>query len=265
MQIRESDLACERGRADEGVEGVTVLTREGPFPITEVNVTSEAGARGIGRPRGRYVTVEFPPLFRMFEEERVAGAELLSSLLSAMLPKGEKPLLVVGLGNREMTADALGARCVELLQRCDHGLFLCAPGVQAQSGMEAAQVVHALTEEVRPRAVAVIDALCARSCKRLACTVQLSDTGLVPGSGIREPKRGISPKELGIPVVSIGVPTAVPAVSLLADVLRGAQPSVREELLGQADRLQPHFVLPREIDVAVEGAARLIADAILAL
>ena len=267
LKIR-TDLACERRRADPSTPGTNYreYTQSG-FTVTALTVTSEEGAREIGKPEGTYLTVTFPPLFEMDETQTEEGAAVIAGYLTALLPpRDSRPILIVGLGNATLTADAVGpltARQIPATAHCEEGgLLVLTPGVTWQSGTEAASLVHGVVKELDAAAVIAIDALCARSTERLACTVQLADTGITPGSGIRLPRSAIDRETMGVPVIAVGVPTVVSSAALVCEALEraGADEFPPEFLsLVEEDCL---YVSPKEIDEGVTNAARLIARSI---
>ena len=263
-----TDLACERRRADLSVPGVDYeeVTEEG-FPVTRLKVCSAAGAKEIGRPEGTYLTVGFPPLFEMEEGERASGAALLAKYMTELLPaRNGRPLLVTGLGNAALTADAIGPETVRRIPATAHldseGLCLFTPGVTWQSGTEAAALIRGVAKEIGVSGVIVIDALCARSPERLACTVQLCNTGITPGSGIRAPRSAIDRESVGAPVIALGVPTIVSSAALVYHALgrAGADEFPKEfrDLLGE----DSFYVCPKSIDEGIENAARLLSQSI---
>ena len=215
---------------------------------------------------GRYVTLELPPLGE-YAEVYGPGMECAARELRRLLPP-EGPVLVAGLGNGDMTPDALGPRCCALVLATRHlsgelaksaGLgalrpvSCLTPGVLGRTGMESAELVAAAVRAVRPAAVLTVDALCARKLSRLGCTIQLSDSGIVPGSGVGNARRELSRGTLGVPVVSMGVPTVVDAATLAADLTGNNDPPA--ESAGM-------MVTPREVDLLIDRAAKLCAMAV---
>jgi len=215
---------------------------------------------------GIYVTVELPPLGE-YAEVYGPGMECAAQELRRLLPAGG-PVLVAGLGNDNMTPDALGPRCCALVLATRHiagelaksaGLgslrpVMCmTPGVLGRTGMESAELVAAAVRATKPAAVLTVDALCARKVSRLGCTIQMGDSGIVPGSGVGNARRELSRKTLGVPVVSMGVPTVVDAATLVADLADS-----RKRAAESANMM----VTPREVDLLIDRAAKLCAMAI---
>lgn len=286
MQIR-TDLALEahetaaRSGEPDGVEHEEF--ERGGVRVSRVRVLDERGVQAIGKPVGTYVTVETGSLSDVGGDGYYEAAELIGSEVAQMLrPAGDGLVLVVGLGNAEMTPDALGPRCVESVLVTRHiageltkikGLeslrpvAAIAPGVLGQTGMETGEIVRALVDRVSPVAVLVIDALASRRASRLGTTVQVADSGIAPGSGIGNARFPLDRATLGVPVISIGVPTVVDAATLALDILENAgieTPAQEEEKIRAS--VEPSgvsmFVTPRMVDLIVEHAARLTGLAI---
>lgn len=278
-----TDLATERRRADLALPGTDFKeSREGRFTVTRIAVGDEVSARAIGRPIGRYLTVAFPPLDTLSDGEREALKDVLLREIGSVLPRrrgsGEPIVLVAGLGNRAIVSDAVGPFTVDRLTAtshllpCDPELFRAlgcssvatvAPGVLADTGVEAAGIVAGVCRALRPDYVLAIDALAARSADRLLTTVQIADTGIRPGSGIANARSAIDRTALGIPVISIGVPTVVEAATLVSDRLEraGVPEETREEMIER----DLFFVTPKDVDLSVGRIARLLADVISTL
>ena len=217
----------------------------------------------------RYVTVETPPFSDAADAEELA--ELLAGELRKLLPE-EGPVLVAGLGNRFVTPDALGPRMADRVLATRHiggelarlsgldGLrpvAVLAPGVLGSTGVESGEAVAALTAALHPAAVIAVDALAARSLSRLGCTVQLTDAGISPGEGVGNRRPALSWESLGAPVIALGVPTVVDAAALAAGLMGGDPPSEAVAPRGAA-----MIVTPREIDLLVDRAARVLAMAV---
>jgi spore protease len=263
-----TDLACERHRACLDTPGTTYAEEKyGSLLISRLSVKSAEGALQIEKPQGNYLTLTFPPLFELAQEEYPQVTRKFSDILASLLPKDDRrPILLAGLGNAAMTADAVGPQTADLVFASAHltpaGICVLKPGVTAQSGMEAARIISATAHEIKARAVIAVDALCARSTRRLMCTVQIADTGITPGSGIREPREALDASSVGVPVIAVGVPTMVSTAAVICDAWEttGAEqlPDAPPSLLLE-DSL---YVCPRDVDLGVARAAALIAEAV---
>lgn len=272
MVKRRTDLALEaRELWQEGAKETTQLpgvkAREGEregFQVTTVDILDRAGERALGKPRGRYVTLELEGLARREEDAFGRGARALAAELRELL-KGvpeDGLVLLAGLGNRAITPDAVGPlvhshtlvtrHLVE--QVPEHFGHLrpvasLAAEVLGNTGVESGEMVGAVCKAIRPACVVAVDALASRSLKRLCRTVQLTDTGITPGSGVGNHRVPLNRDSLGVPVLAVGVPTVVDGATLAAD-LTGA-----EELPELGGDL---FVTPRDIDSQVADLGKLI-------
>lgn len=229
-------------------------------PVTRIRVATEDGASLLGRPPGAYVTVDLRPLLSRQEPLLPRAAACLSRELRALLPPGEGTALVVGLGNSAMTPDAVGTAALEHLLVTRHllqamprqfaGLRPVAslrPGVLSATGVETLELIRGAAAHIRPAVVIVIDALAARSRHRLCATVQLSDTGLTPGSGVGNHRKAVNARTLRLPVVAVGVPTVIDGAALCGD--EDAAPSGL-------------FVTPQDIDRRIRDMGALLGTAI---
>ena len=263
MQNR-TDLALEQAESLPGAEGITKTERGTAFRITEIVIDSDEHGAVIGRGKGRYLTLEMQDGQSDFQ----AQAEELAAEFGAFIPEG--PVLVTGLGNADITPDALGPETAgkvlatrhlraELSENDPDTAFLrdmrpvsvLANGVLGQTGIETAELIRALTDTVQPKCVIAVDALACSDLGRLGCTVQISDAGISPGSGVQNRRAELSARTLGIPVIAVGVPTVV---DLHTIVQQGG---------GEMPESLPNMmVTPRDIDRLLHHAARLIAAGI---
>ncbi len=264
-----TDLAVE-AVADSGIMGeqdVRHTTERGDgMVLTRTEIRSAQAAQVMGKPCGKYITISLPSLSDD-ETQLTTVAAAVARELASMLPS-TGTVLVVGLGNRAVTPDTLGPMAADMVLATRHirGEFARAaglsdlrptavltPGVLGQTGTESSEIVRGVCREVQPVAVLVVDALAARGVDRLGCTVQLCDTGIAPGAGVGNNRTPLNEETLGVPVIGMGVPTVVDAFALVREYLR-------EEALPPSQ--PPMMVTPREIDLVISRAARLIALAI---
>ena len=267
MSVR-TDLAVDISETlKEKEEGIKKKTEtHGEVKVTTICIESAAGEQVYGKPRGTYITVEFPSLFRLLDSEGLQTAlkEALNTLLPGKTEK--KPMLVAGLGNTGITADAIGPKTAERILATRHiaGQFaenmglaglrsvaVIAPGVLGKTGIEATELIGGAVRAVDPAAVVVIDALASSSVSRLFQTVQLCDTGISPGSGVKNSRKEISRRSLGVPVIAVGVPTVVEAGRLAAE-LTGKNATEPIEL----------FVTPKDADLLCEKAGEILSAAL---
>ena len=220
----------------------------------------------MGKPVGEYITVELDE-FSYDTELLDDRMKSISTQISSLLPKGDGTVLVAGIGNKDITPDALGPRCAEGIFSTRHitselaeeiGLDFLNPvcslatGVLGQTGIETGEIIKSVADAIKPKAVIVIDALAAAGLERLGRTVQITDTGITPGSGVGNKRAEISKNTLGVPVIAIGVPTVVDAVTLAKDM-------TGNKTATESAEAQNMMVTPREIDVMIERAAKLIS------
>ncbi len=275
MAQRRTDLAVEArqlwredsGGADDlpGVRSEE-KEREG-FAVTAVTVSTKEAGEAIGKPPGVYITLELDGLLHREEDAFQRAARAIADELSPLLPDG--PALVAGLGNRAVTPDVIGPMAVEHLlvtrhlveQAPEHfgkmrPVAATAPGVLASTGVESAAAVTALVKELDPACVIVIDALASRSLERLCRTVQLSDAGIVPGSGVGNHRQALTRESLGVPVFAVGVPTVVDGATLALDLLeQSGAPAPERGVLSDGENL---FVTPRDIDSRAAGLSKVL-------
>lgn len=269
MRTIRTDLAVEacalwRENAGETTRLPGVRARESRaegYPVTSVEILDGEGEQALGKPRGVYLTLDIAGLWRREEDAFSRAARALAGLLAPMLPEG--PVLAAGLGNPAMTPDALGPRTLDHLLVTRHlGEVLpdlrpvagLGAGVLGSTGMEAAEWIRGAAEHVEPAAVIVIDALAARGVDRLCNTIQLSDTGLVPGSGVGNHRLALNREAMGVPVLSVGVPTVVDAETVARDLL--AEAGVETELPQLRGRSL--FVTPDSIDEKIRELAKVV-------
>ena len=276
LPIRRTDLALEAHAlwlaAAKSNTDLGIKTSEHDccgYHITTVNVPDESCAKALGKPKGSYVTLDLRNYWThsssAFEHAVCALAQELRSLITRC--QGGKCVLVVGLGNDAMTPDAIGPKSAEHILVTRHlkresafssfaSVSVLVPGVLGRTGMEAAEIVHGAVNTIRPDLIVAIDALASQRLSRLCTTVQLSDTGIIPGSGVGNDRCALDHKTLGAPVIAVGVPTVVDAATLCADVLEEAHiTGFDPEALRGHERV---MVTPRDIDAQIEEFSRII-------
>ncbi|MFP3153023.1 GPR endopeptidase [Lachnospiraceae bacterium ZAX-1] len=314
FQVR-TDLALEtREKFEEDnveIKGVRIdenYIEESEIKITTVVIETENGAKSMGKPKGNYVTLEAP---HMIEQDEGCHREIsiqLAKVLHRLLRKNEVlhnknkrkklSVLVVGLGNREVTPDALGPRVVDnmLITRHvikEYGKYAfgeeevnqissIVPGVMAQTGMESLEIIRGVIKETKPDCMIAVDALAARSTKRLSRTIQITDTGINPGSGVGNHRHGLCMESVGIPVIAIGIPTVVDAATIVNDTMNNLIQAMAESThlnklsgslksLDEAEKydlirelLSPNlntmFVTPKDIDESIKRLSFTISE-----
>ncbi|MBR3893629.1 MAG: GPR endopeptidase [Clostridia bacterium] len=282
-----SDLACESNCEDFGkLEGADwSVDEKSGFRVSRLEIRSSEAARRLEREKGCYLTVECGRMNHLGEDDARLLECLLAEELRGMAERlcgkaldSDFGVFVAGLGNVEMTADAVGPKTVRKLTATRHlkdyetGLYreigcaslsTLAPGVLGQTGIETLELLRGAVRYVRPDVAIVVDALAARSCDRLASTVQISDAGIHPGSGVGNHRRAICAETLEVPVIAIGVPTVVNSSTLVYDALSTAGICEIDDSLRQVlENGKSFFVSPKESDVITEEVSNLLANAI---
>lgn len=306
-----TDLALEEKERFESdqveVQGVVLeeeYDKEREIRVTTVRIETENGAKTMGKPVGTYLTIEAPNLSSPDEGiHREVSEELAKYLIEVMkkiIPESEhdKEVLVIGLGNRQATPDALGPYVADNLNVTRHivkeyGKYAAleemncvvsaiVPGVMAQTGMETAEIIKGVVRETKPDLLIVIDALAARNSRRLNRTIQIADTGINPGSGVGNYRNAITKETIGVPVIAIGVPTVVDAVTIVSDtmenllsaletseslkgvglVLGGYSEAEKYELIKEliAPNLNSMFMTSKDIDETVKRLSYTISE-----
>ena len=247
-------------------------TLEG-FAVHEVRILSEDAAREIGKPQGRYLTLELDALIRREEDAFPRACKALSTLLRELLPRpNDGPVLIAGLGNRMITPDAIGPQTADHVIATRHlvaqspAIFAdwrpvsaLAPGVLGQTGVETGEVICGVLDRVRPAAVIAVDALAAGRLSRLLRTVQLADTGITPGAGVGNARAALNKETLGVPVIAVGVPTMVDGATLAHEISSQLGQPACEAL---DDLSQPVMITTRDIDREVADISRMIGYAV---
>ena len=285
VEIRES---IEQEGELPGIECQMEADTESGARISKVVIKNKAGQRVMQKPVGTYITIETGELTVCEDEQREKISDTVAAHLLELAPVPEKQsngVLVVGLGNRDITPDALGPWVVgqlpttrhlhrafpELLDEENPGVPLAAiaPGVMGQSGMEAVEVIKGVVREIKPDVVVIIDALAARSTERLNRTVQMTDSGISPGAGVGNFRSEISKKVLGVPVIAVGVPTVIDAATIVSDRMERAlqKNGLNEREIEQFLQMLPEeedrfFVTPKDVDEAVRRIGDVIAQGI---
>lgn len=307
-----TDLALEEKERFESdnveISGVVLeedYDEETELRITRVEIKTENGAKAMGKPVGTYLTVETPDLAMPDAENQMLIAEKICSYIKELIRKLELrskdiSILVVGLGNREVTPDSLGPCVADHLSVTRHivkeygkyamgtddapMISAIVPGVMGQTGMESAEIVRVIVSETNPDVVIAVDALAARNSKRLNRTIQIADTGIHPGSGVGNHRNGMTKETLGVPVIGIGVPTVVDAATIVNDTmenfilalessesLKGVGEVLRSYNAGEKyefvkELISPHlngmFVTPKDVDEMVHHISHTLAEAI---
>lgn len=271
-ELRTQAMSMRAKEKKGEIDGILYNERTEDFiKITTIEIINEMGEKALGKPKGRYVTISFPTAANLCYGDFLSLCDAVSKELRAFC-WDYSHTLVCGIGNRALSADALGVLTADNVLVTHHlkhmdGIPLgvsgfgdvsaFSPGPMAKTGAESAELIRSIVDKLRPDAIIAVDALAARDATRLARTIQISDTGIAPGSGIGNARMALTEESLGVPVIAIGVPTVVDTATLVRDSLEGRSPN--ENLLRELSGL---FVAPKEIDAISENLSRLIGWAI---
>lgn len=274
-----TDLAIEKQEYTEKEKLDGVLSKQKSIDgikLTTIEIINEKGEKLLSKPKGRYITLETKALLQGTDIFSSA-LDVLSEELKKLLPENGT-VLVAGLGNDDITPDALGPKVMSLLLATRHisselaeslglgslrSVAGIIPGVLGKTGIETVEIISGIVKKIKPCCVIAVDALASRNVARLGTTVQMCDTGVSPGSGVGNRRKGINKETLGVPVIAIGVPTVVDAVTMAFDIFEKAGVDLEERKLMK--KLQEHksmMVTPKEVDNLIDKSAHLIAMAI---
>lgn len=283
LALETTERFAEENTEVRGVEISENYDDEKDIRTTVVKIVTENGAKTMGRPQGTYITIEAPDLSSADEDyHREISREISKHLRRLINLKKEKSVLVVGLGNASITADSLGPHVVENLRMTrhivreyelhgiqyekTHQISGIIPGVMAQTGMETAEIIEGIVAETRPDVVVAVDALAARSIRRLNRTIQITDTGIHPGSGVGNHRNGLTEENLHVKVIGIGVPTVVDAATIVHDsmshLLDALEEEEQKEFLDEmiTPNLYSMFVTPKDVDETVKYLSFTISE-----
>ena len=283
LALETTERFAEENTEIRGVEVHEEYDEEKDVRTTVVKIVTENGAKSMGRPQGTYITIEAPELSTPDEDYHREISEEISTHLRKLIDlEKEKSVLVIGLGNAAITADALGPQVVDNLlmtrhiikeyglrgikHKKMHRISGIAPGVMAQTGMETAEIVQGIVSETKPDVVVAIDALAARSVRRLSRTIQITDTGIHPGSGVGNHRNGLTEENLQVKVIGIGVPTVVDAATIVHDsmahLLDTLEETEQKEFLDEmiTPSLYSMFVTPKDVDETIKYLSFTISE-----
>lgn len=267
-----TDLALEtRELLGTNIPGIKHNERmAGNIKITNIEILNDSASQSLKKPKGKYVTIEFPTLTDNFQhsDKRI---EIVSKEIASLIPN-KGLVLVVGVGNTDITPDALGPKATSYILATRHikgelarstGLdklrpvSAIFPGVLGQTGIETSEFITSIVNKLKPSCVIIIDALASKQAKHLGCTIQISNTGITPGSGVGNSRPQINKDTLNVPVISIGVPTVVDASTLAYSLINEDKaPENLNEIISTHG--SDMMVTPREIDLLIERASKLI-------
>ena len=276
LAVESWKLAGEQVEDKTEIEGVIVreYTEKGAG-ITVVDILDENGEHAIGKPVGKYVTLEFDPnhIPDEFPSKVESAANIIKELLEKQQAGDTTSVMVIGLGNWHITPDAVGPRTVENIMVTRHlvekipeyfgsyrPVSALAPGVLGITGMESLDIIRGVCSNVNPDIIIVVDALVSRSVSRLCSTIQFSDTGIIPGSGVGNSRAAINSETLHIPVIAAGIPTVVDAATLAYDIVEQSGGTPEPEAL---DKIRGNLhVAPKDVDKKIQDISKLLGYAV---
>lgn len=276
LAIEAHEMLCKSAEKSEEIPGIkTEEYEKNGFKISKVTVLTPAAAEKIGKPIGNYITVDLKRMLKREDNAFIDGAKAIADEIKKLLPKfRNNSVFVAGLGNRFITADAVGPKSINYVMVTRHLIeampeqFKCfgktaaiAPGVLGLTGVETGEILKGICDKIQPSVIIVIDALASRKVSRLCTTVQISDTGIVPGSGVGNARNAITEKIFHVPVIAIGVPTVVDARTLVADIIE--EVGGNEEIVDRVQELDENMVVtPKDIDKYIGDTSKIIGYAI---
>lgn len=287
LALEAHEMCAQKAKETEKIDGVSVEIREDEgVLVTEIDVTNENGAAALSKPIGRYVTIEAPDIKYSVEVYEKTCKKLAEEIRAMADIKRDGKTLVVGLGNKQITPDALGPDVVKKLMVTGHikeykadilsneisAVYAIAPGVLGTTGIESAEIIKGVAERVHPNLIIAVDALASRSLDRISTTFQISDTGINPGAGVENNRKALNEENLGIKVIAIGVPTVVDAATVASDsidiameragenISSGFEKDVIRKLL--SENIGSLMVTPKDIDLVIEKTSKTVANGI---
>ena len=276
MLSKRTDLAMEahelwRATARQGqLPGLRSDTHKRcGYEVTSVTITDEESTKALGKPKGTYLTIDLRPYWTHLDDSLARAAKAIGAELRTLLGKDVTSALVIGLGNDAMAPDAIGPFSTEHVLVTRHlthtkafssltAVSVLTPGVLGRTGMESAEVIRGAVTAVKPDVLLAVDALASRSLARVCTTVQLSDTGIIPGSGVGNRRCAINQELVHIPVIAIGVPTVVDAATLAADLLEESGAAQVDPAALRGQDAASLMVTPRDIDAQIAELSRII-------
>ena len=287
LEAQEIFVQCSEEKAEK-IDGVdSNVEKIGSITKTKIRIINENGERALGKPKGTYITIEAPEIKYDTEVYEKVCMLLADEIREMAKPDKNTKTLVAGLGNRNITPDALGPEVISHLMVTNHmkekmadflsdditSVSAVSPGVLGTTGIETSKIIKGIVSEIKPDLVIAVDALASRSIDRISTTVQLSDCGINPGSGVNNKREGLNEETLGVKVISIGVPTVVDAATIASDCIdmveRKTQTAktndeLRSEMIRNtiAQNIGVLMVTPKDIDSVIDKTAKTIANGI---
>lgn len=300
LAVERQDIYKKANKIEKNIEGIETenITMGENIQISRVKIVNEVGANALQKPIGTYITIDIKNLKIAENEEIQKASEAVTTELKSLLEKHidkEGDILVVGLGNVYVTPDSLGPKVVkdiditrhllkyapEYIDKKTRPVTAIAPGVLGTTGIETVEIIKGIVDNIKPKLIIVIDSLASKSIERISSTIQLADTGIVPGAGVGNARNELSINTLGIPVIAIGVPMVVEAATIASDSInlfieKLQQEAKSNEYLNQLKEVNKYelirealipkdynlIVTPKEIDDLIENMKDVVARGI---
>ena len=282
MAIERRDLYKNANKIEDEINGVE-CNKEiiDDIIITRVEITNEEGERALQRKKGNYITIDTKKIDNIKEEKSEQIINLFSNELRKIIDKHAKKndeILIVGLGNLYSTPDSLGAKVVENTEITRHikiylpnaidknirSVSAITPGVLGTTGIETVEIVKGIVSNIKPKLILAIDSLCSKNIERINKSIQISDTGIVPGGGVGNRQEELSKETLGIPVIAIGIPTVLDAATIVIDTLDVCNITIEEnEIVNKMKLNNFNFIVtPKEIDSLIDSMSNIVSEGI---
>lgn len=282
MAVERRDLYKNANKLENEIDGIECEEeKKGDITITRVKITNENGEKALEKKQGSYITIDIKKINNITTEKEEEIIKTFSSELLAIIEKHIKrneEILIVGLGNLYATPDSLGAKVVQNIEITRHikiylpnaidkntrSISAITPGVLGTTGIETVEIVKGIVDNIKPKLVIAIDSLCSKNIDRINKSIQISDTGIIPGGGVGNRQEELSVDTLNVPVIGIGIPTVLDAATIVIDTLKACEIDVSEnEIVNKMKLNNFNFIVtPKEIDSLIENMSNIVSEGI---
>jgi len=282
MAVERRDLYRNANKLEDEIKGIECSEQLiDDIVITTVEILDEEGEKALEKKKGTYITIDTKKINNISEEKEEVIISTFSKEILKIVEKHvkkEDEILIIGLGNLHSTPDALGSRVVENIEITRHikiylpqyidknARSVCAisPGVLGTTGIESFEIVKGIVDNIKPSIIIVIDSLCSKNINRINKSIQIADTGIVPGGGVGNEREALTEETLGIPVIAVGIPTVLDAATIVIDTMNICNISIKEEEIIKTMELNNFnfIVTPKEIDELIENMSNIISEGI---
>ena len=282
MAIERRDLYKNANKLEDEIKGIECEEEKiEDITVTRVKIKDKEGENALQKKIGNYITIDVKKIHNITTEKEQKIIETFSKELSAIIDKHvgrQEEILVVGLGNLYATPDSLGAKVVQNIEITRHikiylpdaidkntrSISAITPGVLGTTGIETIEVVRGIVDNIKPKLVIAIDSLCSKNIDRINKSIQISDTGIIPGGGVGNKQQELSERTLGIPVIGVGIPTVLDAATIVIDTLNSCEIDVPEDEIVEKMKLNNFnfIVTPKEIDTLIDSMSNIVSEGI---